>query len=384
MKKISIVLCLTHRCNLNCVYCYERHDSSHEMSFDVAKTIIDKVAHQYDTNNTHIEFLLFGGEPLLRFSLIQNVVQYIRVSEQFPHHNVFAPTNGTVLTDEMKAWLVDNKDVFVLGLSLDGTKSTQDINRSNSFDRIDLSFFKATWPSQNVKMTVSRESIRNYANDVIFIHQQGFGINGADFCIATQDWKDDSLLSIFARQMSKLVGFYSTDNNYEKYYNTIFNRDLATCVASNRAREKYCGVGDSLLFYDSDGSAYPCTMLTPMNLTPNQINALKGVDFSNPEYFIDEECFANCLIYPICNKCYAGNYINNGRFDIYSKDECALKEIEALYLAEFEARKIVANPSVYEGQRLYLAIEAIKQIKERYYPKYESIMQFSDNESDES
>ena len=374
MKKVSIVLCLTHRCNLNCVYCYERHDSAHEMNFDVAKTIIDRVSHQYDTNNAHIEFLLFGGEPLLRFSLIQSIVQYLRSSAELPHYNVFAPTNGTVLTEDMKTWLRENKDCFVLGLSLDGAKSTQDRNRSNSFDKIDLNFFKTTWPTQNVKMTVSRESICNYANDVIFIHQQGFGINGADFCIATQDWNDTSILSVFASQMSMLVDFYSTDNNYEKYYNSIFNRDLATCVASNRSREKYCGVGDSLLFYDSDGSAYPCTMLTPMNLTPNQINALQDVDFSNPEHFVDEECFANCLIYPICNKCYAGNYINNGQLNKYSKDACALKEIEALFLAEFEARKIMANPTVYDKQKMYLTIEAIKRIKEVYYPRYTSII----------
>ena len=169
MKKVSIVLCLTHRCNLNCVYCYERHDSAHEMNFDVAKTIIDRVSHQYDTNNAHIEFLLFGGEPLLRFSLIQSIVQYLRSSAELPHYNVFAPTNGTVLTEDMKTWLRENKDCFVLGLSLDGAKSTQDRNRSNSFDKIDLNFFKTTWPTQNVKMTVSRESICNYANDVIFM-----------------------------------------------------------------------------------------------------------------------------------------------------------------------------------------------------------------------
>lgn len=344
------------------------------MSFNVAKSVIDQVASRYDTSNTHIEFLLFGGEPLLRFPLVQSIVKYIDSSGQFPFHNVFAPTNGTVLNDEMKGWFSDNKDSIVLGLSLDGTKNTQDRNRSNSFDRIDLCFFKTTWPSQNVKMTVSRESINNYANDVIFIHQKGFGINGADFCIATQDWNDLSLLSVFAKQMNILVDFYTTDNNYQRYYNTIFNRDLATCVASNRSREKYCGVGESLLFYDSDGAEYPCTMLTPMNLTSEQINALGDVDFSDPDNFVDNECFSNCLIYPICNKCYAGNYINNGHFNVYSKNECALKELETLYLAEFETRKIMSNPHLYEDNKLYLTIEAIKRIKENYYPKYESII----------
>ena len=344
------------------------------MSFDVAKMVINQVAKQFDTTITHVEFLLFGGEPLLRFSLVQRIVQYLQASDLFLHYNVFAPTNGTILTDKMKAWLTQNKERFVLGLSLDGTKKTQDINRSNSFDRIDLGFFKNTWPAQNVKMTVSRESISNYANDVIFIHQQGFGINGADFCIATQDWEDVSLLSIFAHQVSILVDFYSTGDNYLRYYNTIFNRDLATCVASNRSREKYCGVGASLLLFDSDGTSYPCSMLTPMNLSAEQIHGLKGVDYSNPDCFVDEECFENCLIYPICNKCYAGNYMKNGQFNRYSKDECALKEIEALYLAEFEARKIMSNPSVYEKQKMYLTIEAIRQIKEAYYSKYQPII----------
>lgn len=374
MEKISIVLCLTHRCNLKCVYCYEHHDSNHEMSYDTAKAIIDNVPTIFDPSKSHFEFLLFGGEPLLRFELIKEITSYISSRPWLSSYSIFAPTNGTAISSDMKNWFQKNRHIITLGLSLDGTKETQDQNRSNSYDKIDFGFFKDTWPSQNVKMTISRQSLSNYAKDVMYIHSLGFGINGADFCIGTQDWQDKSFLRIFATQMERLVDFYTSDNNAERYYNSIFQKDLAKCAVANKPQIKFCGIGSTFLFFDTDGQQYPCTMLTPMNLSSKELEELKKIDYSNTNEFIDEGCFKSCFIYPICNSCYAGNYIANKSFKEYKKDECALKEIEAIYLAEYYARRIVQSPSFLDGERLYLTIEAIKQIKDILLPKYADIV----------
>jgi len=59
----------------------------------------------------------------------------------------------------MKNWFTANNDLFVLGLSLDGTRNTHNHNRSNSFDDIDIDFFLKTYPNQGVKMTLSEYSL---------------------------------------------------------------------------------------------------------------------------------------------------------------------------------------------------------------------------------
>lgn len=209
MNTYTIPICLTHRCNLNCVYCFQRHDDLHEMSYDICKSCVDWVFERIlqETNN-RAEITFFGGEPLLRFELIKSIVEYATHKYQTDNYRFFASTNGTVLTEEMKEWFSAHKHLFVLGLSLDGGRITQNENRSNSFDLIDYEFFRSNWPKQNVKMTVSDRSIYRYADDVKFIHSLGFGINGADLCVGTYNWSSDTYIKILAPQLYGLIDYY--------------------------------------------------------------------------------------------------------------------------------------------------------------------------------
>ena len=139
-KRIHPTLCITHRCNLDCIYCYQNHDSN-DMSFDTAKKCIDNIFENIPNEYDDIEISFIGGEPLLKFELIKSVVEYTNQKYADYNYFFFASTNGTVLTEEMKEWFSTYKDIFTLGLSFDGIKKVQDYNRSNSFDDIDVSFF---------------------------------------------------------------------------------------------------------------------------------------------------------------------------------------------------------------------------------------------------
>lgn len=367
----TIPLCLTHRCNLNCIYCFEKHDSRHEMTYETAIGCVDYVCKHVE-NKAKIEFLFFGGEPLLRFELIQQVVQYVAEKHPLQKCFFFASTNGVLLTQEMKEWFRENKNLFVLGLSLDGTKESHDYNRSKSYDKIDIEFFKKTWPTQNIKMTVSEHSLANYANDVIFIHSLGFGINGGEICLGKYDWQKKDMLELYAKQLLKLIDYYS--NNKELHYNALFDVDIASCAAKNKLPRKNCGIGDKLFFFDTDGKRYPCTFITPMTFDDNTINSILSTDFESPEEFTDQDCMKNCYLYPICKRCPAENYLKNKSFKQWNREKCGFTEILALAVSEIEMRKILNNPQIYDETKLFYTIEAIKNIRELYQNKYSDIM----------
>jgi len=361
------VLCLTHRCNLNCIYCFEKKDTSHEMTRSIAIRCVDDIIQKHCNNDESVNINFFGGEPLLRFELIIQIFEYVQ--DVYPNKKIsfFVSTNGTLLNQDMKDWFFKRKEKICLGLSLDGDRQTQNNNRSNSFDKIDIGFFAATWPNQFFKITLSESAIHNYAHDVMFIHSFGVGINGGDVCVGNYHWDNERFLYVFAKQLKTLVDFYV---EHPENKNNLFDLDLAIC-ANERKNRKSCGCGTSISYYETDGRKYPCTFLAPMAFSPNDIDKILKTDFNDIAQFTDINCRDTCLIYNICHSCAAENYMINGTFSKYNKRNCGIKKIVALAVAELQGRLIINNPAIFDNRdRLFYTIEAIKKIREEYLPIY--------------
>ena len=144
---IALSLNVTHACQLRCDYCYLSHfypEMASKMSFETAKKAIDKlfdwkaISETVDSNpklNYKIGF--FGGEPLLNFKLIKEVVKYVTsLSSQFKFS---LTTNGVGVTSEIAGFLA--KHNFSLILSVDGPKEIHNHHRKyangkGSFDDV--------------------------------------------------------------------------------------------------------------------------------------------------------------------------------------------------------------------------------------------------------
>ena len=113
-------LCVTRDCNLSCVYCYQKHDSNARMTLDTAKRCIDWIFNNVPSGISDVEIDFIGGEPLLEFDLIKEIIKYTCSKSQEYKYIFFATTNGTFLSSEMKSWFTAHKDCFWLGLRLDG------------------------------------------------------------------------------------------------------------------------------------------------------------------------------------------------------------------------------------------------------------------------
>jgi len=366
--RFSPSLCLTHQCNLDCIYCYEQHKDSLAMTFETAKNCIDWIFENVPKEMDGIEISLTGGEPLLEFELIKKIFEYVFYDNQKEKIILFATTNGTLLTNEMKEWFYEHREHFYLSLSLDGTRETHNCNRSNSFDAIDINFFRNTWPNQSVKMTLSEYSLFNLADNIKYIHSLGFNIEGANLFEGDFDWGKEKYINMLIPQLKVLVDFYV--ENISVPLNKMFDKRLDFCEAKNRPREKLCGIGTGAIFFDVNGKKYPCNIITPMTLSPVELKNISEINFADNNNFLDDYCFNNCYIYPICDACVGSNYIVNKNFSQRDKRKCRINELIVLFIADLQSKRILKNPSLFEKSILYYTIEAIKNIKEIYFNKF--------------
>ena len=366
-------LCVTHRCNLDCTYCYQNHDNNSEMSFDTGKEVVNKILKDHTKGFTSIEISFIGGEPLIRFDLIKQIYEYVNGHKGNQQVTFSASTNGTLLNDEMKKWFSLHKDNFILGLSIDGEPNSQNHNRSNSFNKIDIPFFVNNWPHQGVKLTISDYSISFLADNIKFLYSMGFeNIEGVNLAEDTVDWSSDYYLYALAKQLKILSDYYV--EHPEVKLDQTFAKDLVLCVLKKKKR-KYCGSGENVSFYDYNGEEYPCPFFTPLSFSKDDLKEIMKIDFSNADLFIDNDCFSQCLIYPICNTCAGANYKQNQDISCRDKSRCNLMKLTALYIANMHAERIINHRELYKDEtHLFYLIEAIKKIRSAYLDEFQKFM----------
>jgi len=370
--RFSPSLCVTHNCNLNCVYCYQKHDAS-RMSLETAKNAVDWIFDNIPAYSNGVEIGLIGGEPLLEVELIKDLFAYTRSKPNADNYIFFATTNGTLLTDTQKEWFSANKDLVVLGLSLDGVRETHNRNRCGSFDKIDFDFFLRNWRDQGVKMTLSEHSIKNLAENIKFIHSLGFTrISGVNLSEGNFDWNRDEYIRILIPQLMELVEFYM--ENEALALDQMFDKHVGLCEVNDGGKKGWCGIGTGTPFFDVDGRRFPCSFVTPMTFSETELNEIMKTDFTNQELFVDDDCFNNCYIFPICPTCAGANYLCGRTFKKRNKNQCRVQKLISVFIADLTARRIIRNPGIYDDYRRYHTIEAINKIRELYLPEFAFFM----------
>lgn len=361
----TLTLFLTHSCNLNCTYCYEHFKSNQKMTFALAKEILDYEfcnMGEYD----FVEVNLFGGEPFLEFSLIKDIVLYLENSEFNVPYVVFITTNGTLVHGEVQDWLKLHTNSLQCALSLDGTKECHDINRSNSFNKIDLKFFVETYPEQPVKMTISQESLPYLFECVKFAHECGFEVNcNLAFGI---DWSNLDNEHILVSQLSKMCDYYIENPNISpcsllSKKIEILGYDKSTEYDSYTM--KSCGTGTDMPTYDVDGEKYGCQFFAPISLGKERAREMQNTVMTKKinVSLIEDKC-RTCVIRELCPTCYGANYATTG--SIYIKDEnmCKLNKLTMKAVAYFMAKKweLGMLSDEYKGDKEQALIRAILAI----------------------
>lgn len=339
----TCTLMITHQCNLNCTYCYETHKSNKQMSIELAKELVAKefelVAKSPMYSGLQIDYI--GGEPLLRFDLIKEVAEWAWSNPWPVNYMHFATTNGTLLNDAMKSWFETHKNQFCLGLSLDGSPETHDINRRGSYSHIDLEFFLRLWPGQHIKMTLSKESLQALANDVVLLHQIGFTIS---FNPANGIYWNEDDADIYENQLNLLADYYIEHPDIEPAL--AFMLPFSPLLQNNAEPQKYCGTGNYMVTYDVDGTAYPCHMFTPIVTGDNRSEDLKRFDFFGKNDLVDPRC-ADCAFLQMCPTCYGMNYKYRSHIALRDINYCKMfkRQIKAVCRYKINSMAIKGVPT---------------------------------------
>lgn len=331
-----VTLIMTHNCNLNCSYCYEHHKEQNSFDIELAKEIIQREANQ-DDSYSEICFDFFGGEPFLEFEKIREIVDFSK--EQIFKKKVyfFAGTNGTLVNEEIQKWLMDNRDIFQVALSIDGTKEMHDINRSNSYDSIPIHFFSSKFKNLAVKATISPTTIDNLATGVIHLHELNFTNISCNLAVGV-DWSSEKYISILKRELNQLIEYYLENPQIAPCNLLDYHIEYAAHPNNGKAL-KFCGAGTRTKVYDIDGKVYPCQYFLPLAIgkvaeEPLNFTFSDEINISD----LDVNC-QDCIAVNICPSCYGSNYQETG--NIYERDKsfCKLQKVIILANSYFQAKK---------------------------------------------
>lgn len=358
--KQVLQLLSTERCNLACVYCYERDkDNSAVMPVSIAKAAIEKAFQ--DKSHSELEIHFHGGEPFSVFREIREVAEWVWANKWPKPYIFFATTNGTLVHGEIKDWVIANHHRFMLSLSLDGTREMHNLNRSSSFDRIDLALFRRYYSHQPIKMTISRLTLPMLAEGIIYLHKLGFKMTSNHAYGA--GWLSEDV-DTFATQLRILCDFYLDNPSIEPCNIVMPMIEYASPAAEPR---KWCGTGVHMSCVDTTGRTFPCQMFmeTAYAASPEVAGHVDRALESST--LLDETCAA-CTLSPICPTCYGMNYMENGSLEKRNSIHCEFTKVRSKASAYLLSEMIVNRDRSYKhlegkpGAEMYRIVQAIGRI----------------------
>lgn len=323
-KTVVKALCLhiAHDCNLACKYCFaeegEYHGRRALMSFEVGKKALDfLIANSGNRRNLEVDF--FGGEPLMNFSVVKQLVEYGRSKEKEYNKNFrfTMTTNGVLLNDEIMDYC--NREMSNVVMSLDGRKEVNDHmrpfrNGKGSYELIVPKFQKFAKlrgeKDYYIRGTFTRHNL-DFSKDVLEFADLGFHSMSIEPVVAKPEEEyaiREEDLPVILEEYDRLAKEYVKRKKEGKDFNFFhFNIDLnqGPCVAK---RLSGCGSGTEYLAVTPWGDLYPCHQFVG-----EEEFLLGNVDTGVTNTQIRDE-FKLCNVYAKdkCRECFARFYCSGG------------------------------------------------------------------------
>ena len=318
----ALCLHVAHTCNLNCSYCFASQGKYHGdravMSFEVGKQALDfLIANSGTRHNLEVDF--FGGEPLMNFQVVKDLVTYARSIEK-QHNKNFRftlTTNGVLVDEDVIAWA--NKECSNVVLSLDGRKEIHDRYRvdyagNGSWEKIVPKFQKFVEARQG-KEYYMRGTFTHANPDFLKDIQQMLDLGFTELSMepVVCDPRDPSALTeedltVVFDQYEKLAELMLQRDKEGKpftFYHYMIDLTGGPCIYK---RISGCGSGTEYMAVTPWGDLYPCHQFVGDEKFKLG-NIWEGV--TNKETQAE---FAACNVYahPECKDCWARLYCSGG------------------------------------------------------------------------
>ena len=318
----ALCLHIAHDCNLACRYCFaeegEYHGRRALMSFEVGKKALDfLIANSGNRRNLEVDF--FGGEPLMNWQVVKDLVAYGRQQEKIHDKNFrfTLTTNGVLLNDEIMEFC--NREMANVVLSIDGRKEVNDKMRpfrggKGSYDLILPKFQKFADSRHQEKYYVRGTFTHNnldFAEDVFHLADMGFKQISVEPVVAkeTEEYalRPEDVPTICAEydRLAKEMVKREKEGRGFTFFHFMIDLTGGPCVYK---RLSGCGSGTEYLAVTPWGDLYPCHQFV------GEEKFLMGnVDEGVTREDIRDE-FKCCNVYTKekCRNCFARFYCSGG------------------------------------------------------------------------
>lgn len=260
---MKVTLSLTHRCNLACRYCYAGNSQKPDMPLATAKQCIDVALARIQPGES-LDLGLFGGEPLLRFDLIKEIVEYVhcRALQTSAPVRIGITTNGTLVSPEILDYFADQG--INLCFSIDGPREIHDRNRlhrngGGSFAEVIHNLELALKRLQKVEVNavIGPDTLANASDSLDFFIQSGVPVIHFNPNIKAT-WPSESCTR-FNDVYDKMAEQYITcfRNGVEIALNVIDSKAVLFVKGGYSPGDK-CAMGDGEWGIAPSGNIYPC------------------------------------------------------------------------------------------------------------------------------
>ncbi len=318
----ALCLHVAHTCNLNCSYCFasqgKYHGERDVMSFEVGRQALDfLVANSGTRRNLEVDF--FGGEPLMNFQVVKDLVAYARSIEKEKGKNFrfTLTTNGVLVDDDVIDWA--NRECSNVVLSLDGRKEIHDRFRvdyagNGSWEKIVpkfQKFVKARGGKDYYMRGTFTHANPDFLKDIQTMLDLGFSELSMEPVVCAAD--DPSALTeqdlnVVMQQYEKLAELMLERDKAGKpftFYHYMIDLTGGPCIYK---RISGCGSGTEYMAVTPWGDLYPCHQFVGEERFKLG-DIWKGVTNTAIR---DEFAACNVYAHPECRDCWARLYCSGG------------------------------------------------------------------------
>ena len=346
----SMCLHISHDCNLRCKYCFASTGDFGKgrklMPVETGKKAIDfLLTHSGNRHNLELDF--FGGEPLMNWDAVKEIVDYARSKEE-EYNKIFrftVTTNGVLLDDDSIDYI--NKEMKNVVLSLDGRKCVNDnmrlaINGKGSYDVIVPKFQKLVEKRLQgdnkeyyARGTFTKNNL-DFAQDVYHIADDlGFDQLSVEPVIADPSEPyaitEEDLPTIFAEYEKlavEMIRRKKEEGRCFNFFHFMIDLDQGPCAIK---RLRGCGCGNEYVSVTPDGDIYPCHQFVGNdewkmgNLDDETLDVEMKDKFACSNIYTKEGC-KDCWCKFYCSGgCNANNYSFNKDINKPVKLSCEME-----------------------------------------------------------
>lgn len=318
----SMCLNVAHDCNLRCEYCFASKGDfgcgRKLMPYETGKKAIDFMVENSGTRH-HLEVDFFGGEPLMNFDVVKQLVAYARgLEKEYNKEFRFTiTTNGILLNDDSIDFI--NREMNNVVLSLDGRKEVNDrlrvtANGSGSYDLIVPKYQKLVstrGPKDYYARGTFTKHNLDFAEDVLHMVNLGFDQLSIEPVVSDvklpYSIREEDLPAVFNEyeRLSNIMIDRKKQGKGFNFFHFMIDLNQGPCAIK---RLRGCSCGNEYIAVTPEGDIYPCHQFVGEEQW-KMGNVLDGT-FNNEI----KDMFAHTNVYtkPECKRCWAKFYCSGG------------------------------------------------------------------------